>query len=397
MPKLYILGENSFLGSSFYIFLKKHKLYDIYLLSHNEYEKLINVQKEDIIINFCGVNRSDKQEDYEYGNYLFLKNILTHITCKPFLIHVSSLMVYGFHNKNIDELNDYQKWFITTKLNGEEYLKNNYPIDKLSIVRPSNIYGYRCKPYYNNLLSTMIYEKIKNKNKINKINRNCVRNMLSIDNFCKELLNIVQIKEFGIFNILSQNNISLSDLSLKIYDNNIPENIALISGNDDIPNLDNVLIPGKNKIIYENIDTEIKNLETNMAVFLKLQDSISILNLQVLSQPRGDMVEISSLESKRLYKITFTEHSVRGNHYHYEQIEEFYTNNGNIIYLLAYADFPDIILFHKSKQNDLIKVLPNVIHTLCNDFLNNTPEIIIGSTQKYIKDNVPDTKYINIV
>lgn len=397
MSKIYLLGENSFLGSSFYIFLKKCKLYDIYLLNHESYEQLTNVKKDDIIINFCGVNRSNKHEDYEYGNFLFLKKILGQITCKPFFIHISSLMVYGFCNKNTNELNNYKKWFITTKLNGEEFLKSNYPKDKLSIIRPSNIYGYRCKPYYNNLLSTMIYEKIKNKNKINNINCNCIRNMLSIDSFSKELLNIIQKREFGVFNIISQNNISLSELCSKIYNNEVPENISLVEGDDDIPNLDNGLILGENKIVYEDIDSEIKNLESNMIVYLKLQESIIISNLQVLSQPRGDMVEISSLESKRLYKITFTEHSTRGNHYHYEQIEEFFTNNGNIVYLLAYSDFPDIILFYKSKQNDLIKVLPNVIHTLCNDFLNNIPEIIIGSTQKYIEGNVPDTVYTNII
>ena len=50
----------------------------------------------------------------------------------------------------------------------------------------------------------------------------------------------------------------------------------------------------------------------------------------MLIQPRGNMVEISSLNSKRLYKITLTQNSVRGNHHHYTQIEEFYTNKDKL-------------------------------------------------------------------
>ena len=54
--------------------------------------------------------------------YYITYSIITILNKKnPYFIHVSSLMVYGFENKNINDVIDYQKWFITSKLCGENY------------------------------------------------------------------------------------------------------------------------------------------------------------------------------------------------------------------------------------------------------------------------------------
>jgi nucleoside-diphosphate-sugar epimerase len=393
---IYIIGENSFLAKNLYIHLRQ-KYDKILLLSHNNIEKLQDADNEDIVINFCGVNRANTYEEYDNANNLFLKTIVDKFQNKPFLIHISSLMVYGFKNKENNELINYQKWFIDTKLKGEEYLKNNYLENKLCIIRPSNIYGYNCTPYYNNLLSTLVYEKINSFNKINKININCVRNMLSIHNFSKKIMEIIDEKKSGIYNILSNNNLTLNSIIDIIYNNNSPNYIIYDKGDLDEINLLNNTINGDNIIVDENISNEIIKLENDMIIYLKLKNDVSIKSLNKLSDIRGEMIEISSLESKRLYKITLNQNVVRGNHYHYKQIEEFYTNKGTVIYLLAYSENPDIIYIFKSYENDLIKIPPNVIHTLVNDYYNNIPEIIISSTQEFIQNEIPDTKYIKII
>ena len=41
----------------------------------------------------------------------------------------------------------------------------------------------------------MVYEKIKGCKRINKLNQNCIRNIISIDGLCNELLNIIKEKE----------------------------------------------------------------------------------------------------------------------------------------------------------------------------------------------------------
>jgi dTDP-4-dehydrorhamnose reductase len=395
--RIYLIGENSFLGKNVYVHLKK-KYNKIVLLSHGDIDVLLEAKNDDIIINFCGVNRASSYEEYEKANYFLLKEILSRLNeSRPYFIHVSSLMVYGFSNKSVEDLGDYQKWFIKTKLEGERFLRENYEKSKLCIIRPSNVYGYNCKPYYNNLLSTMVYEKLNGLSKINKINNNCVRNMISIEGFAKKVLELVGAKREGSFNIVSNNSVSLGELTSLLYNGTVPNTITLQNGEPDIPNVESDTICGVNLVVEEDLEDKIKILERDMGIYIKLSEQVKVITLNKLVQPRGEMVEISNLVSKRLYKITLTENSVRGNHFHYEQIEEFYTNRGTVLYLLAYSENPDVIYLIKSMENDLIRIEPNIIHTLTNDYKNNHPEIIVMSTQEYIANIIPDTKYINIV
>lgn len=391
---LYILGKNSFIAKNLYIILKS-KITNICLLSHGQINKIYNINSDDILINCCGINRSNVFEDYNNGNYLLVKKIINIIKIKnPFFLHISSLMVYGFKNKNLSDISEYKQWFIKTKLKGEEYIQNNY--QNYCIARPSNVYGYSCKPYYNNLLSTMVYEKIKELKCINRINSKCVRNMISIDKVCHEIKNIVNEKKQGIFNVISNNNVNLKDLCLMLYNGNIPEYIQIEDGSVDIPEIDNKIL-GENIIIKENLKENIKLLEKNMINYIYLEENVNVNTLNQLCQPRGNMVEISNLQSKRLYKITLNQHSVRGNHFHYEQTEEFYNNSGQVTYILAKSNDIDTKLVLHANENTKINIQPYIIHTLVNDFVDNIPEIIISSTQEYIPNSVPDTKYINLI
>ena len=134
-----------------------------------------------------------------------------------------------------------------------------------------------------------------------------------------------------------------------------------------------------------------------MKIYLKILDSLEFEKKCNLSQERGDMVEISDMNSKRLYKITINPGQFRGNHFHYHQIEEFFTNRGSVVYLFAVSEHIDIMHVEHAKENDLIRVFPNIVHTLVNDSLDGVSEVIVLSTQKYIQGIIPDTCYINII
>ena len=394
--KIYIIGFNSFIAKHLYISLKRLHT-EIFLVSHNEIEKIQKINPDDIVINCCGVNRASTKEEYENGNYIFIQNLFKKLDESPYLIHLSSIMVYGFKNISNDQLSDYQRWFIETKLKGEHFLTENYNKDKLCILRPSNVYGYDCIPYYNNLVSTLVYEKIHKYNKVSKINKNCIRNMISVDSLVTKIADITLNKKTGIYNIISSNDMSLYQIVNYLYLNNDNNGIQFTDGEINIINSSSDNISGENIIITEDFEVEIVKLENSMKYYYSLLDIVTIKKIETLSQHRGDMVEITDLLSNRLYKITITPHSVRGNHYHYNQIEDFYINSNKVLFLLALADFPDIIYFLPGNKNDLVRINPYVIHTLSNDFLDNISEIIISSTQKYIQNEVPDTKYINLI
>ena len=263
MSVIYILGKNSFLAKNLYT--RINTIYkNIVLLSHSDINILSNVDDNDTIINFCGVNRASSCNQYYQSNYHFVKHIVNILNNKrPYFIHVSSLMVYGFENKHTDDLFEYQKWFIESKLCGEKYLKDTYINDNLCIIRPANIFGYNCRPYYNNLLITLLYEKINNLYELNKINKNCYRNILSINKFCTEFIDILINKKHGIFNILSNNNINLEEL-IKLVHTNIPSYIQIYDGELDKFDITNNNIIGVNIIVNENIKEELIILEENM-------------------------------------------------------------------------------------------------------------------------------------
>jgi len=393
--KIFILGFNSFIAKQFYLSCKKMNN-NIILLEYNQVEYLKKITSNDVVINFCGVNRADSYDAYNNGNFLFIKKYIDIIKEKsPFLLHISSLMVCGFKDQKVDDLSNYKKWFIETKLKGEKYIKDNYKKNMYAIVRPANVFGYSCKPYYNNLLSTIVYEKLNNLKKINNININCFQYLISVQTLCNELLEIIKTKKYGIFNIISQDMFSLKTVIETVYDCKIPEYMTFTDGDYSVPDIESK--EGENIVILDDFKKSVMTLEKEMNIYNELINNIKITSLKKLSQPRGDMVEISSLQSKRLYKITLNENAVRGNHFHFKQVEEFFNNKGSVTYLLANRDNINVVLVEHSKENVRIDILSEIIHTVVNDFPDNIPEIIITSTQEFIPNSAPDTEYINII
>jgi nucleoside-diphosphate-sugar epimerase len=383
---IYIIGINGFIGKNIYLHLKRYGI-TVTCLSHGNVELLRNIIDEcDIVINCCGVNRANTYEDYLEGNVEFTRKLIDITDKKPFIIHLSSSMTNGFVNETN---NKYQEYFIKTKILADNLLIDKYPKDKLCIIKPSNIYGYNCEPYKNNILVTLVYEKIIKDYKTININRNCIRNFLSIEGLCSEIFKIINTKTTGVYNILSNNNVDLEFVLNCIYDGVIPSEINILDNEYNCFNNS-----GNSITIQEDINTNIKDLENNIRNYNDIQNFIFIKPISKLVQERGEMIEISNLNSNRLYMISINYNCQRGNHYHLKQIEHFYTLKGRVIYLLYHKDFKDIILFKILDSNSLLIVKPLIIHTLLNDFLSNNCEILIASTQEYIENKVPDTIYI---
>jgi nucleoside-diphosphate-sugar epimerase len=391
----YLLGVSGFIGKNYYLHLRNQKK-NIICLQRDDLTILKNAKSSDVVINFCGLNRGTTKDEYEKANHYLLKNIVNMFSQDglPFLMHVSSYMVNGFENVLDSNLPEYQKYFIESKRNGENFLINNYPKDRLCIVRPSNIYGYNCEPYYNNLLVTLVYEKLNKIHKITKINKNCERNYLSINGLIKAISDLIEGQKVGVYNIVSNQNLGLDTLISLIYPIKVPEELSI--NDDDMSIARRIPIDGESYVVEENIKDNLAKLEQQMETIMNIKKLIKIERRNKFSQSRGDMVEISNLNSKRLYMITLTDHSVRGNHYHLEQIEDFYIHKGCLMFLLVHKDDISTVYAVQCKAGDCITVSPPIIHTLVNDFIGQIPEIFITSTFPYIPNVVLDTVYINI-
>lgn len=400
MAQLYLLGINSFIGRHCYLKFKKNlSQWKIICLSHDEitFSNFTDLNDNSLIINFCGINKANAESEYFEANDRFVRKLVEVIQSSksnPFLIHISSLMVNGFQNQHLTNLPIHHQYFINSKLSGENYLIKNYPQKKLCIIRPSNIFGYDCQPYYNNLLVTLIHEKITGIYRTVQINKNCRRNFLSIDGFCEGILTIIKNSHHGIYNLMSNNDLYLNELLAIIHENKIPNEINIVDGEQTLTPSN---LEGTNLIINEKIKDRLTETQTKMEFLHKVQKMVTIKNIDTISQPQEKMIEISDLSSRRLHLITIKQNACTGNQYQFTQTEDFYINQGKVIFLLSHKDNPGAILMIVAKNQTLIKVPPEIIHKLANDFPYEESQVLIASTQEYLPNQSPDTIYVNSI
>jgi len=406
VENLYILGANSFIGKNLYLYLKPY-INNTFLVSHDELYDIVPTQ-HDIIINTCGVNRAESEQDYIAGNYGHIKKLVDWLntprcesqdsaslysTFTPYVIHLSSLAVNGVIPGN----NYWQtyEWFIKSKLASEKYIYDNYNTDRHCIVRPASVYGYSCRPYYNNILSSLVYEKVVGKCKLNELNGNSYRNVISIDGLCSAIHDLFKDNFLpGVHNIVSNNTVSIEQMVNYTYMED-SHNIEIFHGEKEEFKKSPAGV--NNIIVTENLQDKISQLVVDMKYYLKLEKECKVVKRSPLKLEKGDMVEISELNSNRLYKIYFTKNSVRGNHYHDMQLEDFYINAGRICMIVAHKDRPEVRMIKYMEPNDIMRINPYYIHTLTNDFILNFPEVFVTSTQQYIPNSSPDTINVNLI
>ena len=235
---IHILGKNSFIGNSLYnnIECKNKKIY-----SHAEINFFIkNLNKNDIVINCCGVNRGTYEVIYN-SNYLFIKEIINAINLYENIrfINISSLMASDLNNNSI---------FSKSKIMGDNYIINNISnTNDYTILRLCNILDNGIKPYNNNFIYTLMYEK--QNNIINSKQYNIYNNSLYILSIQKvldtvidsiiypknEILNVISDKIFKMHDIIKI--IYCNDETIEKYNIKLVNTICEVKYNKDINNI----------------------------------------------------------------------------------------------------------------------------------------------------------------
>ena len=235
---IHILGKNSFIGNSLYnnIQCMNKKIY-----SHTEINSLsINLNNNDIIINCCGVNRGSDEVLYN-SNYLFIKEIINAINLyeNTRLVNISSLIASDLNNNSI---------FSKSKIMGDNHIANNITNNNnYTVLRLCNILDNGIKPYNNNFIYTLIYEK--QNNIINSTQYNVYNNSLyilsmekvldvvidSIINPKNEIFNVISDKIFKIHDIIKI--IYCNDETIERYNIKLLNTISEVKYNKDINNI----------------------------------------------------------------------------------------------------------------------------------------------------------------
>jgi oxalate decarboxylase/phosphoglucose isomerase-like protein (cupin superfamily) len=244
---------------------------------------------------------------------------------------------------------------------------------------------------------SLIYDLISNAYQVREINANSHRNFLEIIDLIRELKQIIVARKKGVWEITTARKTSLADALLHIHNEQVPDQIKLVEGEQNVlAESSDLCIPAQIIKVDSDFKSVIDNIITDVNGFRVLEKLHSVRR-QVLISDKGKMTEISSLESGRLYKISIAPGKVRGNHYHYVQTEDFYVNRGTVVFFLAHRDNPKIAKQLILQENDFIQIPPYYIHTLVSPHKEMEAEVIITSTQPYIPNATPDTKTVTII
>ena len=159
MKNILITGSNGFIGKN----LKQQllKLNDINIYEFNRYDTIEDIEKYikniDFIFHLAGEVRPDSSEDEFNNSHGVLTKQIIDILQK-YKLNIPILLASSKHAQN--PKNAYGK----TKKDTEDIIINYSKQNNTAvyIYRLSHLFGEGCKPNYNSVISTWIYNSIKN-------------------------------------------------------------------------------------------------------------------------------------------------------------------------------------------------------------------------------------------
>lgn len=211
-----IFGSSGFFGTNLYKVLKERKE-KIFIPKKNKY--LFNKNLGNII--YCiGTSESIKNpKNALTANLEILSKILTNNKFKTFT-YLSSIRVYSKSSKTKEtdkitfNYNEKGVYFKSLKLAAESLcLQMNNP--KIKIIRLTNVFGH----YFSNqiyLLPTLLRQSITKRKISIIINKNSKKNYLNVNDAINVILKIINRSKHQIYNVASDKQISIGQISEKI-------------------------------------------------------------------------------------------------------------------------------------------------------------------------------------
>ena len=211
-----IFGSSGFFGTNLYKVLKERKE-KIFIPKKNKY--LFNKNLGNII--YCiGTSESIKNpKNALIANLEILSKILTNNKFQTFT-YLSSIRVYSKSSKTkeTDKItfnhNEKGVYFKSLKIAAESLcLQMNNP--KIKIIRLANVFGH----YFSNqiyLLPTLLRQSITKRKISIIINKNSKKNYLNVNDAINVILKIINKSKHQIYNVASDKQISIGQISEKI-------------------------------------------------------------------------------------------------------------------------------------------------------------------------------------
>lgn len=206
--RILITGANSYIGTSFEKYLNKYNAEheeEYYVVDTLDMKssswKDYDFSKYDVVLHLAGIVHQKETEDNRELYYIVNRDLAFETARKAkesgvsYFIYFSTMSVYGLITGIIDQNTQEkpQNAYGKSKLEGEKLIKSlEDDRFKVAIIRPPMIYGEGCKGNYKTLSNIInycpIFPDFPNK-----------RSLISIENLCKFLLELISKEKNGLF------------------------------------------------------------------------------------------------------------------------------------------------------------------------------------------------------
>lgn len=187
MFNVLVTGSNGFIGKNLINELKKNSGINILEFQrHNTVEELKELlAQSDLVFHLAGeVRPTSSSEDFERSNVTLTKSIIDILAQKKRYIPI--LYASSIHAKL--SKNDYGKTKRESEILIEDYLKKHAV--RCTIYRLPHVFGEGCKPNYNSVISTWIYNSIMDLD-INVFDRDIQMNYVYVQDIVKEFSHFI--------------------------------------------------------------------------------------------------------------------------------------------------------------------------------------------------------------
>jgi len=292
-----------------------------------------------VVFHLAGVNRPERDEEYEEGNHLFTKKlctILEEVGRTPLVVFSSSVQV---------ELNNpYGK----SKLRAEDALRDwsKRTSARVAMFRLKNVFGKWCRPNYNSVVATFCHNiakglSIKVSDPAKKIE------LVYIDDVISVFLDCLERPPLGCEykDVSPSFVITLEDLARQIEmfrDSRL-----------------SLLLP-------DFSDSFLKKLYATYISYLEENDFA--YQLTIRKDARGELAEFLKQSHFGQIFISRTKPGItRGNHFHHTKAEKFLVVDGDAVIKFRRIDGTDIIEYRVSGKNfKVVDIPPGYTHSIEN-------------------------------
>lgn len=206
--KIVVTGSHGFLGRHVLTYLEKRKTFRIVKIRHDNPTDKYKLKGASCIIHLAGVNRGSNKE-LKSGNLVYTKRLLRwcHVYApKARIVFISSSQVY------------IKNWYYgKMKLQAENLIREyseKYNVPCI-VFRFSNIFGPFCKPFYNSIIATFVYQIVHSNELIIFGDGNQKRDFIYVSDAVKAIQKAILYSpksNFQVFDICSGKHISVNEL-----------------------------------------------------------------------------------------------------------------------------------------------------------------------------------------